>query len=115
MRIHQIGLLICFWLRSRLLRLRINECKRRVAHRDFIAQRATITRIFDDIRQRLPSDRSHERRLMQVMGTVVIVQMQRAQTVAVFLQQRKLLFRRSFKDIAVAGIISEIDNGRRIA
>ena len=115
MGIHKIRFLICFRLWPRLLRLRINESEWRVAHRDFVAQRTTVARIFDNVRQGLPIDRPHERRLMQVMDTVIVIQMQRAQAVAVFLQQRELLLYRSREHIAMAGIIAEIDNGRRIA
>ena len=42
MRIQKIRLLIGFWLRAGLLRFRIYEGERRVAHRDFIASRTAI-------------------------------------------------------------------------
>ena len=115
MGVRKIRFLIRFRLRPRLLCFRINESEWRVAHRDFVAQRTAVARIFDNVRQGLPIDRPHERRLMQVMDTVIVIQMQRAQTVAVFLQQRELLLYRSREHIAMAGIIAEIDNGRGIA
>ena len=115
MGIRKIRFLIRFRLWPRLLRLWINESEWRVAHRDFVAQRTTVARIFDNVRQGLPIDRPHERRLMQVMHTVVVIQMQRAQAVAVFLQQRELLLFQSREHVAMAGIIAEINHGRRIA